>query len=139
MVKIEPSLFLHVEDEGGQQQRSGLADSPGHRPHWLPQEQRTLSATWAPSFLLGSPAASSLAQALHQLCNRVPLSQAVLFLKGWQVSKLEGRVMVSSFQQKKLSDKGRLFCPESCPFFFPNFYPSYLNSSNSINHGKKMN
>ena len=81
MVKIEPSLFLHVEDEGGQQQRSGLADSPGHRPHWLPQEQRMLSATWAPSFLLGSPAVSSPAQALLHLCSGVPLSQGLLLSK----------------------------------------------------------
>ena len=75
MVKIEPSLFLHVEDEGGQQQRSGLADSPGHRPHWL------LPSAWAPSFLLGSPAVSSPAQALLHLCSGVPLSQALLLSK----------------------------------------------------------
>lgn len=75
MVKVETSLFLHVEDEGGQQQRSGLADSPGHGPHWL------LASAWVPSFLLGSPAAFNPAQVLLHLCSGVPLSQALLLSK----------------------------------------------------------
>ena len=131
--------------EGAQQQRSGLADNQlvKEADYQLPSRS---SAHCLPPGCLPSSLGLLLPSALlrcyisfatESLCPRQCCSQRMAS-EFWQVSKLEGRVMVSIFQQKKLSDKGLLFCPESCPFFFPNFYPLYRNSSNSINQGKKM-
>lgn len=128
MVKVGPSLLFHVADrrEGGSRgqgrliaQRTARAASSG-AAHAALRLDTLLLPCVSCCLQPRSRAASSLQQS--PLCPRQCRSQrGASELR--QVSKVEGRVMVSIFQQKRPPGQGLLLCPESCSFCFPNPSP----------------
>lgn len=127
MVKIGPSL-LHVGDwrqgsSGGQGRMTAhCADHTGFlRSSACCPLPWCLPSSWG---LLQPPALlrCCLTSAVEPLSPRQCCSQRGA-AELWQVSKVEGRVVVSIFQQERLPGKGLLLCPENCPSCFPNSSP----------------
>ena len=127
MVEIGPSL-LHVGDwregsSGGQgwttaqsTDHTGSLRSSVSCP--LPGRLPSSSGLLLPPALLRCCSASAVEPfSPRQCCSQRGAAEL------WQVSKVEGRVVVSIFQQERLPGKELLLCPESCPSCFPNSSP----------------